>query len=150
MTVFLLRRSRRSPSSSQAYLWSDAWLLQAVAVASQTQACDLADVLQAADGIQHTAMSPAELHGGLVRLTAGGLLIETDGRFALTSSVPQDVRNQLTAGFAIGRPVAQSFLRSEPWDRSRNAHDSRNDGLQYPGLTPERFRKAEKEFPRAT
>ena len=72
------------------FLWSDAWLLQAVALAARQAPATLAEVIGAADAVQHALLTDDELHGGLVRLTGGGFVEEVDHRFRLTGSIPSE------------------------------------------------------------
>ena len=48
------------------FLWSDAWILQAVAVASRGEAAPLADVIAAADAVKHQRLEAAmgRMEGG--------------------------------------------------------------------------------------
>jgi len=129
-----------------AYLWSDAWLLQAIAIASQTAPATLARVLAAADAVNHALPTDGELHGGFTRLTAGGFITEIDGGFALTAGVPANVTSRMLAGgWNSGRQAASEFLNAEPWTPLVKGGDPRNAVL-YPGLTPERIRDADQEY----
>ena len=129
------------------YLWSDAWLLQAVALASQANAATLDEVLGAADAVNHAMPTCDELHGALVRLTAGGVVEEVEERFRLTGRVPADISAALVGGRQSGRDAASKYLGAEDWSPERNVRDPRNN-VQYPGLTPERIRRAERRYRR--
>jgi hypothetical protein len=63
------------------YLWSDAWLLQAIALAARERRATLAEVIASADAVNHALPTTDELHGGLSRLTAGGFVHEIEDRF---------------------------------------------------------------------
>jgi len=131
-----------------AYLWSDAWLLQAIALASRRAPASLAEVLAAADGCNHALPTRNELHGALVRLTGGGYVAESDERFMLTERVPRDVITTIAEnGWKIGRTAAETLLGSEAWTQQTSVTDPRNH-VTYPGLTEERMRQADREFRR--
>ena len=130
-----------------AYLWSDAWLLQAIAVAaSRDGSATLTEVLGAADAVNHAMPTDGELHGGLSRLTAGGFVAEVDGRFALAPGVPPQVAARMVAGgWSSGRQAASEFLNAEPWSPLAKGGDPRN-AVVYPGLTPERILEADRAY----
>jgi len=130
------------------YLWSDAWLLQAVALASRKQPAPLSEILGAADAVNHAMPTDDELHGALVRLTTGGFVEEIDGQFQLTARVPSAVANALVQGsWTAGRDAASVFLDAERWTPARNTRDPRNR-VMYAGLTAERILEAEGEYRR--
>jgi len=130
------------------YLWSDAWLLQAIILANDKGKGSLIDVIAAADAVNHAGICWDEMTSGLVRLSAGGYIKETDGHFVLTESVPENVRRScLKEELSKGREVVTILLRAEEWTRDKNVRDPRNN-LEYPGLTHELFMKAEKEYNR--
>ncbi|GAV32255.1 MAG: hypothetical protein QMD76_03200 [Anaerosomatales bacterium] len=121
------------------FLWSDAWILSAIACAQANGGSTLAEVLLFADGLNHTLPLDGELHGALSRLTEAGYVSEDAGEFRVTDRVPVDVRDPADAA---------EFLRSEPWTQEVNVRDSRNDRV-YPGLTDERIRAAYVQYERA-
>src|SRR5947208_2204881 len=69
------------------YLWSDACLLQAIALAAQNGPATLAQVIASADSVNHALPTSDELHGARFRLTRGGFVREVDGWFRLTQLV---------------------------------------------------------------
>ena len=130
------------------FLWSDAWLLQAIALASRKEPATLADLLAAADAVNHALPTSEELHGALSRLGVGGFVEKVDDRFRLTSRVPAEIRNAMSeGGWLRGRDAASALLEAEAWSPRTNVGDPRND-VTYPGLTPERIRRAEREYRR--
>jgi hypothetical protein len=105
-----------------AFLWSDAWLLQAIAVASRHRRATLAEVLAAADSVNHALPTDEELHGALLRLTTAGFVDETDRGFQLTRNVPTNVADALAVkAWASGRDAASAFLGAEPWKQDRDS-----------------------------
>jgi hypothetical protein len=131
------------------FLWSDAWLLQAIAIASQQGPASLADVIAAADAVNHALPTSDELHGGLLRLTGGGFVEEVEHQFKLTERVPRQVEQTIvTSGWKRGRDAASTLLGAEPWSEKTNTSDPRNR-VTYPGLTDDRMRRAEQDYVRA-
>ena len=130
------------------YLWSDAWLLQSIVLASSDAPATLAQVIGAADAVNHALLTDDELHGGLSRLTTGGVVVETNGRFAVTSLVPAATITTIrTSGWQRGRQIAAKFLDAEEWTWQRNVRDPRN-AVRYESLTAERIDEAEREYRR--
>jgi len=131
------------------YLWSDAWLFQALALATHAGPATLAQIIAAADAVNHTLPTFDELHGAFARLTAGGLVTEVQERFATTERVPvatiTSIRN---SSLHRGRRIASEFLGAEEWTREKNVRDPRNQ-VVYEGLTDERIHAAEREYRRA-
>ena len=134
--------------AEQAYLWSDAWLLQAIGLAAGQRAATLSEILGAADGVNHALPTDDELHGALVRLTAGGHIEEVEDRFRLTARVPAEVKEALTmGGWKRGRDAASRYLRAEEWTPQTNVRDPRNN-VRYPTLSDQRMRDAEHDYRR--
>ncbi|HEU4463867.1 MAG TPA: hypothetical protein VFS53_02370 [Gemmatimonadota bacterium] len=130
------------------FLWSDAWLLQAIALASRNEPATLADLIAAADAVNHALPTSGELHGAFFRLAAGGFVEEVDDRFRLTSRVPAEIRDAMSeGGWQRGREAASALLEAEAWSPQTNVGDPRND-VTYPGLTPDRLRDAERAYRR--
>ena len=130
------------------YLWSDAWLLQAIALAARERRATLAQVIASADAVNHALPTSDELHGGLSRLTAGGFVHEIEDRFDLTNLVPAEIRSIiLESGWQEGRQAAAELLGAEEWTPRKNVRDPRNQ-VVYPGLTIGRIRAAEREYRR--
>jgi hypothetical protein len=127
------------------YLWSDAWLFQAIGVASQKRPATLAEVLRAADDVNHALPTDDELHGALVRLTEGGFIEEIEQQFRLTERVPTHVRVAISSGgWRSGRAAAAAYLGAEDWTPETRTRDARNS-VRFPSLTPERIRRADRD-----
>jgi len=132
------------------FLWSDAWLLQAIALASGRGPADLAQIIAAADAVNHAIPTADELHGGFVRLTAGGFVAESDARFAITELVSATtIAGIRMSGWQRGRRIASECLHAEEWTAEANVRDPRNQ-VRYEGLTAERLDQAEREYRRRT
>src|SRR5262245_3456627 len=125
--------------------WSDAWLFQAIVLAARQGPARLADVLAAADDVNHALPTDDELHGALSRLTSAGFVEEINERFAPTAQVPAaTLARILTGGWREGREAASALLGAEEWSAAKNVNDPRN-AVRYPGLSRERLLRADKE-----
>ena len=130
------------------YLWSDAWLLQAIALAAAERPATLSEIIGCADALNHALPTRDELHGAFARLTAGGFVEELENRFQLTSSVSAESRLRLVSGgLQARRRAASKLLDAETWTAETNVRDPRNAVL-YAGLTDERIRRSEAEYRR--
>jgi hypothetical protein len=141
LQLFAARTSKR-------YLWSDAWILQAIAIASHAAPARLSEILGAADAVNHALPTDDELHGAFARLTEGGFIAEVEDAFQLTGRVPRDVIAAIVGkGWRAGRSAAERFLDAEPWTPQTNVRDPRN-AVVYPRLTPARIQHADREYRR--
>jgi hypothetical protein len=143
----MIETARRSEAAlaMNCYLWSDAWLFQAIAIASSKRPATLAEVLAASDAVNHALPTDGELHGALVRLTEGGLVEEVEQRFRLSERVPANITTAIiSSGWQSGRAAASAYLGAEDWSAETNTRDSRNN-VSFPGLTPERIRRADRD-----
>jgi hypothetical protein len=130
------------------FLWSDAWILQAVAVASRSGAAPLADVIAAADAVNHALPMHDELHGALCRLTRGGFVKEVSEGFAIGPNVAPEIGQAIATVNAFeGQKAASDLLAAEPWTSRTNTRDPRNS-IRYEGLTDDHIRAAEHEYHR--
>jgi hypothetical protein len=132
-----------------AFLWSDGWLLQAIALAAKDEAATLAAVIGAADAIQHAIPTSVELHGGLHRLTMAGYVEEVTGRFRLGRLMPPEVAQTMRrAPLDEGSKIAALYLRAEPW-RPERPSEGQGGRAEYPGLSSESIRAAYEEYHRS-
>ena len=127
------------------FLWSDAWILTAVAVASRERPAELWQVLAAADALDHSLPLDEELHGAFARLTASRHVEDFFGKFKIGQAVPPDVRNKLCD--ATGYEDAEKFLSSETRHATEDVGDTRNQ-VRYARLTSEQIREADKKYRR--
>jgi hypothetical protein len=130
------------------HLWSDAWLLQSIALATEAGPATLAQIIAAADAVNHALPTSDELHGGFVRLTAAGFIAEEEEHFTITQLVPVATLSSIrSSGRESGRRIASKFLHAEEWTPARNTRDPRNN-VVYEGLTDQRIREADREYRR--
>jgi hypothetical protein len=125
------------------YLWSDAWLLEAIIYANKGGQGTLDRILVCADGINHTLILEDELESGLARLTAGGLICETEGCFSATELLPRKMIRKIGENTNKDLQTLERYLQAEPRNPAKNARDPRNK-LKYPGLTRNRLAEADR------
>ena len=132
--------------TKKSFLWSDAWLFQAVTIASHERPASLTDIIAAADDVNHALPTDDELHGAFVRLTSAGLILEMSNGFQLSDAVPLQIRNAIVGhGWNAGREAASRFLDAESWTSTGSVGDPRNT-VRYPTLTAERILQADREY----
>lgn len=127
------------------FLWSDAWILTAVAVASRQGPAELWQVLAAADALDGSLPLDEELHGAFARLFGARYMEEFFGRYKIGSGVPADVRTALSG--AKDYKAAEKFLSSDSRDTTSDVGDTRNQ-VRYAKLTGEQIREADKKYRR--
>jgi hypothetical protein len=128
------------------YLWSDVWILQAIIHAGIDQPAPLHSVIREADGLNHAMPTFQEIEGALARLTAGGLVVDSDGRFSPTAKAVALYRSVSNPrSWYEQREGLEKVLDALPYDPSISPADA-NKGVSYPWLTIERLKKAEKEY----
>jgi hypothetical protein len=133
---------------SKPFLWSDAWIFQAIAIASHAAPARLSEILGAADAVNHALPTDDELHGAFARLTEHGFIAEVGDTFQLTGRVPGEVIAAIVGkGWRAGRTAAERFLDAEPWTPQTNVRDPRN-AVVYPRLTSARILQADREYRR--
>ena len=126
------------------FLWSDAWILTAIAVASRETPAELWQILAAADALDHSLPLDEELHGALSRLTESKHIEDFFARFKLGTGVPPELKAKLSQ--ATDYKEAEKFLSSEE-RKSSGVGDTRNQ-IRYRRLTGEQIREADKKYRR--
>ncbi len=147
-----VKQSRRLPvletGSDTRFLWSDAWLLQAIYYASRVEPARLSLVIGAADFINHAIMMYEELSCGLARLDREGLVVVNNGRWELSCSEKAleyiQSREQLRHVHDLGQEI-ERWLGAVPYARVKPAHHP-SDDLRYPGLSKDTFDAAVAEY----
>ena len=128
------------------FLWADAWILHALAVATRTGPATLSELIEGMDAVNHALPVDRELHGGLTRLHASGYIQEVEERFALTGLVPADIVERCRVGGIVdGHAAAAAFLGVDPAAGSDSWADPSND-VTFPTLTQERLLRADNEY----
>jgi hypothetical protein len=68
------------------WTWTDGWILAAIALGDQRgRGATLADMIAAADAIQHAILTGAEVGSAVAKLLAGQVITEADGRYRVAS-----------------------------------------------------------------
>jgi hypothetical protein len=128
-----------------AFLWSDAWILTAVAVASKQAPAELWQILASADALDGALPLDEELHGAFARLTGPRYVEEFFGKYKIGTGVPADMRAKLTD--AKDYKDAQKFLSAEARHTTSEVGDTRNQ-VRYSKLTGEQIREADTKYRR--
>ena len=104
-------------SRSVAFRLSDAWLLLAIGYVAEKEPAPLAQVVGAADGIQHAIMTWEEADGGLFRLGKADYTVIRDGRVGLTVR-GQRLLSELDARTVLARQdQLAAALNASPWNK---------------------------------
>jgi hypothetical protein len=98
----------------QVFVWSDAWLLAALAVRG-TGPRTLGEALAGGDALQHAIMTRQELNGALGRLGRAALVVvEPDGRIRL-SSEGAALCSRARGPYAHMQAYLEAELAAAPW-----------------------------------
>ena len=120
------------------FLWSDAWLLAALLWAKRAEGeVPLHKLVAYGDALNHAVFNFDEIESGLARLTAAGLVAETDGLFVLVGEAVQWFEQiqpeKLSTREMLDQVAAK--LSAEPY---RPGRDPRNN-LRYRGMSKSRY-----------
>ncbi len=127
------------------YNSSDAWVLLAIVYAGRDAGATLADVVGAADAINHAILTHAEVGNALFKLTRDGLVAHEGDRLFPTAATMELYRASATTrrrSMLGDLDQVRRFLDSTPWtgdDELRKEHD-------YAGVTAEDFHAAVKAY----
>ncbi len=125
--------------STEAYCGTDAWILLAITLASNPAPASLADLMSAADHVNHALPTEGELHGALWRLVRGGWVREENGSFdAGPALAATDVHAWRAASprAAIVQVRQRLHVEVDAFDQDGKAHTI------YPRLTSDSIRAA--------
>lgn len=80
--------------------WSDGWLLMSIYFACQDSDAELADVVAAADAINHAIPSESELLQACTKLKQCGVIIHDRGKFRIATKFSEELKqvNQAKGG----------------------------------------------------
>ena len=125
---------------SNAYNWSDAWLLLSIIYAGRGGAATLQRIITIGDGINHAIFSADEFESGLARLTSGGYIKEKDGVFSATPEVMRDYAKTTTPRRAIYKELEDvARLIGAASDMSEQPHQNEQ---KYAGFSTAAFGEA--------
>lgn len=130
------------------YIWTDAWVLQAVIYADKSGGADLRGIIAAGDTINQAVFRREELESGLYRLAEGGWIEDLGKKFRPAAKarsehakIPQNCWSmaqemELIAGF-LG--VAGAGPANEPSPHPENKY-------RYPGFSEKKFQAAVQKY----
>ena len=113
-----------------AYVWSDAWVLAAVAVGGGLKGCGLKDIIAAGELINRAVLNATEIRNALGKLIAAGyvsrrsqdtFVIGGDARAAV-----EKLLKESTASFSVMQ-FFEDFLRVDPY----SVNDAQYDDSQF-------------------
>lgn len=125
------------------YLYSDALLLASISLMCKKGPAELWEIFSAGDYLDHAIFADAELESGLVRLTKGGWIKESNGqKFYTTRKL-----KKLHLKFSNIKHVEKlaEILKSLPWNESPELLNLKNN-LKYPGVTKKILGEALKKY----
>ena len=128
--------------SSIRYRWTDAWLLAAIANASQKRPVELWEIIAEGDNLNHAIFTDEEVESGLVRLTEGGWIKEENGRFIISEKFKKIGLKTITISF---REKVEKLLNAEPWNPNEPVPHPLNK-LKYIGLSKEALKGAKDKY----
>ena len=137
-----------SPLSKQ-FRWSDAWLLESISIACEAAGAPapLAEVLQAADGVNKTPIFFEELNGGASRLERSGYVtLHEDMSFSITPAGVTLLEEAGATAFrehVSVREAVERMLGALPWTRD---DDPRTAGDNCELISQEAIQAAEKAY----
>ena len=127
-------------SKGPPFNWSDAWLLLAIAFASQHGPATLEGIIAAGDVINFAIFTADELESGLVRLTEAGYVVENAGSFSLT----EKVKPQSNSFLAEQRSMDKRLSDVQALLGAASATDDQpcKNILRYPGFSKKQSENA--------
>ncbi len=120
--------------------WSDAWLLLAIGLASETGPATLETIIAAGDRINFAIFTADELESGLVRLRDAGYIVGGVSSFALTEKSKTLSESLQSKQESLHKQLsdAQEMLGAAA---APDEQPCAND-LKYPGFSKEKYEEA--------
>ncbi len=128
------------------FVWSDVWLILAIAMTDNGHGTMLTSIIAAGDFINHAIFTGPELRHGLALLTRAGYVNEIEGQYFLVGKA----KAYWTARRETRRLVDtllkdfEKFLDAAPYSPQDLA--AQDQEWQYPGLTDEMVDQAYREY----
>jgi hypothetical protein len=134
----------RSGNTSET-LWSDAWLMLAIAMADSGNGATLQSIIAAGDFVNHAIFTGSEIRHGLAILTHLDYIQAIDGRFLLTGNAKDFwiTRNQARTSVHNLMKEFNEFLGVVFSSGKPLADDNK---WQYPGITDEMVNQAYQSY----
>lgn len=133
------------------YRWSDAWLLEAIVIASQRRPASICEIIAAGDALNHAIFSPEEFESGLARLSQGGWIEENEEGFIITAkfSCSESFLQKFGKYFRVLKPrydkIIKKLLRVLP-PKADDPTPHPDNNLQYNGFSNQEFFKAVNKY----
>jgi len=133
-------------SATPRFTWSDAWLLHAVAAAGgAAEGASLVDILCVGDAMNHAAFTTAELRRGFAKLTAAGLVTESDERFRLAGEASEAWKRAESLESVVSqRKELERLLTPDPYPAGAPGFE--DPDWPYPLLSEARIANAEAQY----
>jgi hypothetical protein len=127
----------------QQMFWSDAWFLLATIYAGQQKWASLADVIAAADYINHAVLVFEEVEGALARLSSEGYITFSNGQLAPTEKTITFYRSVTKPRRTVLNELKdlEKFIGSIKWDPKSKPQQA-NEGVSFPELSRSEFDSA--------
>jgi hypothetical protein len=128
------------------FLWSDAWLLLAIALTDDGNGASLRRIIGAGDYINHAVFSDMELKRGLVLLAKAGYIYEQGSLFFISGEAKEFWQGFWRTHKSIHKLVEAftGFLGvAEP---GNDILGDENAGWQFPGLSDEAIHHAVEDY----
>jgi hypothetical protein len=105
------------------FVWTDAWVLAAVAVGGGLKGCVLKDVIAAGDLVNRALLSGDELRASLPKLISRGYVTQGGGYYVIAGPARQAVEQLLEQGassFSVMQ-FFEDFLQVDPYTAANEA-----------------------------
>jgi len=128
------------------FVWSDVWLMLAIAMTDNGNGTTLTSIIAAGDFINHAIFTGPELRHGLVMLTRAGYVDEIEGQYFLAGKAKAywAARRETRRLVDTLLKDFEKFLNAVPYSPQELA--AKNQEWQYPGLTDEMVHQAYWEY----
>jgi hypothetical protein len=124
------------------FVWSDAWLMLAIALTDNGEGAALSTIIGAGDYINHSILTGPEIRHGLEFFIRAGYVIEKGGGFKLSGEAKRFWQEYRKTHKSIYKSLDgfMVFLRVNP-NENLKREDEYHD-WQYPALTDEMVHQA--------
>ena len=131
------------------FTWADIWLLQSIAVASQSNPASLKDIIAVGDALNHAIFTFTEIQCGLAKLISAEYIEYENGRevFVLKKSF-LDEYTRITKRYKSPhkkRDILEAHFHSTSWT-SRYDPNKPDPQWVFPFITHESFEKSVKAY----
>ena len=122
----------KQESKQPVFVWSDAWVLAAVAVGGGLKGCGLKDIIAAGELINRALLDPTEIRGALGKLIhAGHITRKSQDTFVIGGEARTAVERLLKesqASFSVMQ-FFEDFLRVDPYSTNEAEYDGASFAL---------------------